>query len=564
MTRKILLAGLVLILIAGFAYVMASKCKIETASISGESNPSTSEKIAAVNTKSVELAQNDRPASDATAEEPLIKDYKEDFMKLAWPPAAPKNKKELKDLADRIVRLGFPECAAFLRNPNAVKSDKEVAESFYNCQQRLYYESTKISQVRDRELVPELISIALKTKYQESPLTPNALQEAQVYYHMQICMMRFNSISALGEIGDPRAIDPLLELVDEMQTDKNDPLSFCRQIVPSRGDEYISFTCLESAKALKKFGKEITDRDLLPSLLAQVDNYPPKNASDEDAYNASISMVCHLMLAPQFGATALDEVLKKYQDPSLSPEAKQALLGVIKLTDDPALVPRLKNLMHSSEDKGIAESAAEALSDMASPDLTEEYIWMADNGYFEQACDAMKKLKDPAMVPYLVKILENNDYLIASKAAYVLKEYGPLAKNAVPALNKKLESCDEDHNYCGDYAKALGSIGDERALPFLFEFAITHPGGYGSESIKAIGNIKSKASIDLLKEILNNEGRGEKIPENKTYDVYSQLRLAAVDGLLKLEGQQALPFLCKFRDDPELRDHLTNHCKGRD
>jgi HEAT repeat protein len=112
-------------------------------------------------------------------------------------------------------------------------------------------------------------------------------------------------------------------------------------------------------------------------------------------------------------------------------------------------------------------------------------------------------------VPHLIYALDKDNIFVRHRAACALKQFGPLAKDAIPVLRKSLVPSDNDVAWCS--AQALGVMGEIAgdAVPDLLkvikdneshfsidrtsitEFAIEALGGIGPGAITAIPDLES-------------------------------------------------------------------------
>jgi len=308
------------------------------------------------------------------AEAPMFKERMERTP--TWKPAsAPASPGELKEMVDRIARLDFPECELVASKESCGETGFRPAFSL--CTRRLEYELGRIGMVRDKALVPELIKIAGKRKYGYGFLRCKACEEMRRDFLQHICAVRFYAILALGEIKDPRAVDPLLALLDEPVPSFEKPEDLEESCAgPMSGG--LGITCAVALEALTKMGVSPKDQKLMPELLKALDEIKdqPIKEFNTDFYQAARAG-CKVGAASVFGARALDSMVEKFHDPETSEAKKEAILNSVSKIRDPKAIPKLKELLHHREldptwhgrqaDMGYA--AARALAGMASPEL---------------------------------------------------------------------------------------------------------------------------------------------------------------------------------------------------
>jgi len=495
---------------------------------------------------------------DQNSEEPLIKDVS-DLEKLSPDPI--NNKKELKELVNRIVHLEFPECELAKEHDPKNCQDPVLRESFDNCILRINYEVLRIRMIRDKNLVPELIKVAEKNEYQYGSWIKGACDERKVEVNQMICSMRFSAIYALGEINDPKAVEPLLGLLDEPVPDiSNSPKDFlnygCAVLVPGEGDDQIGYICSQALKALLKIEIPESKKGLVPDLIKEIDKI--EEGGDEENLSQSIQASCKIAAASKLGGTKLDSMLEKYYSPNTSEAKKQALLYSISQIRDPNAIPKLKELMrHPELDPGqhgygkagnLSQASAQALIGMALPELIPEYIWMIESGeYVELGCEALGTIKDPSTVKYLIQVLQTNygehTGYTHDFAARALTEMGPMAREAVPVLIERLTTCKD----CQYIAQALGAIGDEAAVPALSKFVLENP--QGDVGISALGMIGTDSAMETLKMVIINENRNISV------------RISSMQILARERGDQERSFFCGLKDDPKLHDVAIAFCQ---
>jgi HEAT repeat protein len=497
-----------------------------------------------------------------------------DLKKLPSLPPAMTSQEDLETLVKRIASLNFPECDQ-VRDPKEAKCDDlKFRQGFQLCMERVEYEVGRISQIRDKNLVPGLIRVAQEKKYHYGFLQDKACGKMKAEFLGKVCMMRFMAISTLGEIKDPRAIAPLLKLIDEPIPSFDKPEELEEGCYGPKGP-YLGFTCSLALESLIKMGATPKEQGLMPELLKALDQIkdqptPEINATLYQAAQAG----CKVQAASLFRTNSLDVMLEKYQGKGTSEAKKEALLASISQIRDPKAISKLKELMHNYQSDpvhgrrgNLGSSAAEALAGIASPALIPEYKWMLESGwllYFVPGCQALGKIKDPSTIPYLINLIKENgaNGSAIESACHALAKMGPIAREAVPALIDALNNCDDS---CQEITSALGAIRDESEVPALLRFALTNPGNGGEEAVYALKAIGSASAVDALKKIIIWEGHMD-ITSKMSKDQYTDYRLtrnAAVDSLWYLRGEQENSLFCSLQEDSDIYPaHKHNYCKN--
>jgi len=214
MKRKYLAAGLGVLVLTGMAFLMKA--------YSGG-----------------EAAQEGRGVSASSLAAPL-----NSFLRLSSKLSLPIGNGEVK----QIRKLDFPECQDLDKDPG-----------IQECYRRLEKEASWVAEQRDPNRVPDLIKLAQQKKF-KSPKDFKG-EEEHIEYKYRVCRLRFAAIGALGEIKDPRAVAPLLELMNESYTKAHG--------CPVAGDNEIDTLCGVAGKSLLKLKPQgVTDK-----LLSNLENH---------------------------------------------------------------------------------------------------------------------------------------------------------------------------------------------------------------------------------------------------------------------------------------------------
>ncbi len=178
-----------------------------------------------------------------------------------------------------------------------------------------------------------------------------------------------------------------------------------------------------------------------------------------------------------------------------------------------AAVPALRNVL-SDEDLDVRLKTAKALWQISRQpdDVIPVFTKILENGGDSERCDAAERLKEmgpcaaPAL-PALVNAVKNDSYEFARcNAAEALGKIGPEAAPAIPALATALEE-DESHYVPARAAEALGKIGDPKAVPILIAALEREDDYVRMHAVWALETFgpKAKAAIPALVRVLKND-----------------------------------------------------------
>jgi len=237
-------------------------------------------------------------------------------------------------------------------------------------------------------------------------------------------------------------------------------------------------------------------------------------------------------------------------DPQLGvQEAASAVLAVI--ADDRVLAPLIASLRN--RDWIVRMHAAKALGRIRDSRSIEPLIPLLQDkvkAVREEATAALAAIGDAA-IPSLLAALTNTEWLVRLHAVEAL------GKTRSPAAVEPLLSIlfnDQDGAIREDTIRALGLIGDSRALDFL-QVALKEP-GLRPLAVEAMGQIGDRRAVPVLIKVLEGEDRPE---EPRTvagcgdkWDEEMATRGAAVRALGAIGDEAAVPLLLKA-----LRDTVT-------
>ena len=262
--------------------------------------------------------------------------------------------------------------------------------------------------------------------------------------------VRANAAYALGQIGDKRAIDPLIEAFK----DNCNHVRVCvaKALGQIGGKKVINFliSTLEDNTAIPVL-IEIGEPAILPLI---------------KALNSTLCYKAALTLS-NMGKVAVLPLIKASKIKNKDIRSHIAyILGEIR--DERAIEPLFKILR--SEKKDIYDTASAAY--------------------------ALKEIGEPAVLPLIEALKDKNEY-VRGKVAKALGGIGDKR-----ALEPLIECLKDKNSYVrGRSAKALGGIGDKRAIEPLIECLKDKSLYVQEKAARALGQLKDKRAIEPLIEV---------------------------------------------------------------
>lgn len=331
--------------------------------------------------------------------------------------------------------------------------------------------------------------------------------------------------AALGRIGDPRAIEPLMEVVR-----KNDERLLSEVPAEPVGDGHEAEPGHGTAQdgthepELNPFKyKELTlfRVDLLPKEYFQNDGTPlprrelvARGLKDNDQQLRKMAAKAAIGLGDQELLPALVETLQNpYEVESVRYLAAEALGGI---DDDRTVDPLVQAL--KDENVAVRYSAAAALS----------------------------KTADSKAVRALIEALNDPNEFVRSSVAYAL---GHIANQ--PSLEALLDALSDQNEVVRfSVAKALGTIGGDQVMQGLHDRLEKAEGHMRSAIIDALGHLKDERATDLLRKALR--------------DTDSEVSFRASLALMNSDSLDALDELVEAsrRLDRELMDWVSGDGQG--
>jgi HEAT repeat protein len=330
----------------------------------------------------------------------------------------------------------------------------------------------------------------------------------------------------LGEIGDPVAVDAL---INTLKIRSNDP-----------EDHYPAYAASRAAVALSQIG----DRHAIPALL-------PLIGSRETAASSFYSLPLGPIVAEalgKFGAEAAEPLLQLLQHPNRDVRSDAAkALGVLK---ERRAVPLLLSLLTpSSEDLGddvsyedfkVGVESVKALGEIGDKRATQPLLKKVNvKRLLEDANDessvvvieALGKIRDTQVVETLFQLLPSTDSYVRLRTLVALCRIE--TPNLVETLLHALQQ-DDDSMVRRSAAEWLGKRQERRALSALQKALGDKDDSVRDSAAVAIGRIDSNILLSLLQ------------------DKDDQVRRSAVYGLGEVGCKQAVSRLLTMIGDKKL------------
>jgi len=465
----------------------------------------------------------------------------------------PKTARQLRRLVKRISSLDAPAC-------NGISGKKgDPNQLWLDCFKQAYEEpSLRIYGIDDPKLVPELIKIAARNKFRVPRQVPddNIIRKN---YRLLMCSIRFTAVQTLGKINDPRAVDPLIKIMDEpYDTD-------CVGCFFGGATS----VCTVAGKEAAKF----KDPGIEQKLLKNIESHPYRTEDDvneavekkkagetigmEDAwmeYQDKNIVECNIEALARRGAQGRKIIFQKIKSGDLTSAQLQLFLLVMsRFPIDQESFELFKKYL-SYENKAVQDKAAEALARGATKQRKDFYLSFYEQGRYKDAAIAFGRIKTPDLVPQLTEIIKKSDDLDTLKEACVaLKEFKPEEiRPALPALLSKMKNNQEmlTNEYYDVLKKAKDPSVIKELAAMLHDPRMTM--GIQVDTIGTIGGLEAKAALRKILEEKNfaqNVAKGMKASpeeEKDTLDRLQRIRFRAMFWVMVLEGESAKPYCAGF------------------
>ncbi len=262
---------------------------------------------------------------------------------------------------------------------------------------------------------------------------------------------------------------------------------------------------------------------------------------------------------------------------------REAAIGALTAIGEPS-VPAL-GLCLSDPQVGVQESASAVLASIADGRVLAPLIASLGNRDWivrMHAAKALGRIKDPSALEPMIPLLQDKVKAVREEATVALAAIGDAAipsllealrhaewlvrLHAVEALGKMRSSAavepllsvlfnDQDQAIREDVVRALGQIGDGRAVEFLVT-AMKEP-GLRTLAVEALGRIGDRRAVPVLINVLDGVDRPEATRAvtgcGDRWDEEMATRGASVRALGTIGDDTAIPLLLKVLDHTETR-----------
>jgi HEAT repeat protein len=301
-------------------------------------------------------------------------------------------------------------------------------------------------------------------------------------------LLRKEASNFLGEIGDPKGIQPLLQLYFAEVTLRPD--------YPDK--EIIIQTTLRS---LEKMGPE----QVAPFFYKIIDNLLTYRSSDNSGQlfsflsigaNPTRNRRANAEMVARMGWIAFNPLIQAIR---FNPDARTGASDAISIMKDHRVIEALTKLL-SDGDPYVRQTAANALGNISDHQSVPTLIMMLEDEnppVRSGAAVALGKIGDALAVGPLMKALKDKDLQVRSSAVRALGEIGNTR-----AVNELILLLSEP-SLGSDAAWGLGEIGDSKALIALTQFTSSQDANLARESTRAVEKIRLKVKNESHSAISN-------------------------------------------------------------
>lgn len=324
--------------------------------------------------------------------------------------------------------------------------------------------------------------------------------------------VRASAAEALGKIGDPRAVEALIDITKDKYCDEivlKEAVEALGKIGDSRAIEQLIFILRYgsvwdlAAKALAKMGGNPTIKLLIPILSSknvtsryraaitlEKIGWKAKNAT-EKAIFAVARQDWNECIA--LGEETIDSLIfaLKYEDSNIRDDVLENAAEALLKIGRSAVKPLINILLDKDVDLKKQKKAAEVLGKIGDPRAVESLINMLPNIY---AVEALKKIGGSYTIELLIPILKSEDASIRKSAATILDELGWIAQTITQKASYMVAK--RNWNECI-------SLGEPAVEPLIIALKDKNT-DVQNEAIETLGKIGDPRAVAGLINILPN------------------------------------------------------------
>ncbi|MGI5992664.1 MAG: HEAT repeat domain-containing protein [Methanosarcina sp.] len=330
-----------------------------------------------------------------------------------------------------------------------------------------------------------------------------------------------SAVSSLGELRDPRAVEPICEVLNGILNGNN---------YDARWKIASALRGIGDPRAIDTLLNLLGDKELGPSVASMLGNF-----ESEQVFGKVIKLLDSRDPTTRANAVAVFEYL---QDPDAVPYLVEMLddgasevrkeaafaLGFYNKPEEAVRIEQpLINALADSEPE-VKEAAVRSLGRIKSKEsipYLEELLQDNNQNLQIAAIEALGKIGEPEAVDALTPLLENKKWKVRTEVVVALVEIGgPEAVNSLISLLG-----DENYRVRQGAAEGLGKFGDQRAVePLLKALETERERDVRAAEVRALGELGGPEAIEGLRRI------------NTDMEEYWNVRTAAGDILKTLEG----------------------------
>ena len=334
------------------------------------------------------------------------------------------------------------------------------------------------------------------------------------------------AIRPLGELGDRRAIAPLSKLVTSSAPNSSAQKAAIQSLArlgdPQGFDLLVEL--FKQAKTPRKnflalqLGK-VGEKRAIPVLIDELRKHLGEDGVDEDGADGKAADgngggggggVSAPDWFPDSIANALGEICQDSIAPLLPylddkhPRIQETIVAAIGKSKDKAAIKVLLDVLSNHEGRARC-FAFVALCKLRNPDTIEPVIAaLKGRSVCRSHYEVGRKIENfgEVAIEPLIRGLNEGDRFFAAGAALALGEIGD--SRAVDPLAKYLENCDPKFSAYGNAIKAIGEINDPRSVTVLLEYLRVHDKNgpllrwYRVSAARGLGNLGDRSAVEVL------------------------------------------------------------------